>query len=107
MRIAVAAEGNNLESHIDHCFGKSRYFMIYDSEKAEVNFIENEVGYFTINAGKSVINSIAKNKIDLIIAQNFGAKTMKAAKKNKIEIQNIEDESMNMRQIITLIFNKS
>jgi predicted Fe-Mo cluster-binding NifX family protein len=87
MRIAVASEGNNLESHIDHCFGKSRYFMIYDSEKEEANFFENEVGYFTINAGKSVINSISKNKIDLIIAQNFGAKTMKAAKKIKLKFK--------------------
>jgi len=106
MKIAVAASGNTMESRLDHCFSKCSYFMIYDAESKQTDFIRNPVGFFSLNAGKYIIKYLSKHQVDKIVSVRFGIKSIRAADKNKILIQIINNETMNLKQLINLYLKK-
>ena len=106
MKIAVAASGNTMESRLDHCFSKCSYFMIYDTESNQTDFFRNPAGFFSLNAGKYIIKYLSKHQIDKIVSVRFGIKSIKAADKNKILMQIINDEPMNLQQLINSYLKK-
>ncbi len=44
MKIAVAAEGNELSSKVSRRFGRTEYFIIYDMETGEFEAVKNDSG---------------------------------------------------------------
>jgi predicted Fe-Mo cluster-binding NifX family protein len=105
MKIAFAANGNSPESKLDHCLGKCSYFLIYNTENAAIEFIQNPMNYILINAGKSAVKILHGHHTNIIIARNFGVKAIIEAKRKNIGTQVIDDD---MTCISTLIdtYNK-
>ncbi len=44
MKIAVAAEGNELKSKVSRRFGRTEYFIIYDIENGDFEAVKNDSG---------------------------------------------------------------
>jgi len=60
MKIAVTAQGSDLEAEVDSRFGRSRYFIVTDTETQEVSVVDNQVNLNAaqgagIQAGKKVV----------------------------------------------------
>jgi predicted Fe-Mo cluster-binding NifX family protein len=43
MKIAVTAKGTDLSSELDERFGRTKYFIIYDTETGEYRAVDNRV----------------------------------------------------------------
>lgn len=74
MKIAITAEGNSLSSNIDPRFGRCAFFAIYDSETNETEFLPNPAIESTEGAGPAAVQFVASQKVNKIIAGEFGGK---------------------------------
>lgn len=86
MKICITSLGNKEDSSFDFRFGRCKYFVIYDDEKNEFLFIENE--NFTANNGAGIASgqTVIDNNVDVVISKNIGPNAMKVLKAADIKI---------------------
>jgi predicted Fe-Mo cluster-binding NifX family protein len=78
VKIAVTAQGSDLESAVDSRFGRCAYFVIVDSENAECvqEAIANNPG--TSGAGVGAVQLLVGQGIEAVITGNLGPKAARA-----------------------------
>jgi len=75
MKIAVSAQGKELDSMVDPRFGRAMCFIIYDTESETFEAISNEQNAMAAQgAGIQASQKVAAHKPDLIVSGNFGPK---------------------------------
>jgi predicted Fe-Mo cluster-binding NifX family protein len=72
MKIAVSAEGSNLEAQVDPRFGRSAYFVVVDSESGEVEAVPNAGALAGHGAGVQAAQFVVQQGIAVIIAGRIG-----------------------------------
>lgn len=82
MKICVTSRENSLEAEVDPRFGRCEYFVIYDTEKLNAEFVYNEskdgMGGVGIQAGQLM----ADKGVGVVLTGNVGPNafnTLKAA----------------------------
>jgi len=72
MKIAICAMGSDLDSQISLVFGRAPFLLIFDLEKKELKSIPNPGIQAFRGAGVATSQIIVSEKIEAIIAGNFG-----------------------------------
>jgi predicted Fe-Mo cluster-binding NifX family protein len=87
MKIAVTSAGATLESTVDQRFGRSTYFILYDTDIKTINVIDNTVN---LNAAQGAGIQTAKNVVDagakVVITGNVGPKAFSVLSAASIEV---------------------
>ena len=82
MKIAIPVDNKSLDSNVSASFGRSSYFLIYDTESKESSFIENTAvhssGGAGIKAAQTIVDSGAKAVLTPRCGQN-AAEVLKGA----------------------------
>ncbi len=96
MKVAIAAESNELSANVDSRFGRCSYFAIYDTETDEVKYIENEAKKVKDAAGPAAVRFLASNNVKVIYAGEFGEKIVSlledlSIKSIKLSNQTVEE----------------
>jgi predicted Fe-Mo cluster-binding NifX family protein len=94
MKIAITAEGNQMDSKIDPRFGRCAYFAIYETETKETNFLVNPAKDSSGGAGPEAVQFVAKTGAKKIIAGEFGTKIISLLESLNIEMINVKDKSI-------------
>lgn len=112
MRIAIPVDENNIKGSICVSFGRAPYFMFYDTEKNESDFINNTAANSQGGAGIKAAQIIVDNNADVLITPRCGdnaAEVLKAAyitiyktKNNSIE-DNLKDFKEEKLSLLTKI----
>jgi predicted Fe-Mo cluster-binding NifX family protein len=82
MKIAIPVDENNLETNVCISFGRSPYFLIYDTETKESSFLDNSAAASTGGAGIKAAQAIVDSRADVLITPRCGenaANVLKAA----------------------------
>ncbi len=98
MKIALSSTGKNFEDNLDPRFGRCEYFLIYDTEKEEVEAIENEGKISGGGAGIAAAQQIINESVDVIITGNLGPNAYDLIK--DAEIKAYRGESISCTQVI-------
>jgi len=77
MKIAVASEGETLDSEISQRGGRAQYYLIIENKKI-VEVIKNPFAMGSGGAGFSVAYMLADKKVDLVVAGNVGGNMVSA-----------------------------
>jgi predicted Fe-Mo cluster-binding NifX family protein len=72
MKIAITAEGDNLDAPVDHRFGRCPYFVIYDSETGEFEAIENSAAQARGGAGTQSAQLMAEKDVEVLLTGAVG-----------------------------------
>ena len=87
MKIAISAQGTSLDSSVDPRFGRSKYFIVADTESGEFSPHDNTMN---LNAAQGAGIQAAKNVADLgvqaVITGNVGPKAYSTLTAAGIEI---------------------
>jgi len=87
MKIAISAQGKDLESLVDPRFGRAAGFIIYDDQTQDFEYVDNQQN---LNAPQGAGIQSAKNvidaKVDLLISGNVGPKAFAVLKKAQVKI---------------------
>lgn len=72
MIIALAVEENNFDSELSEVFGRSKYLLIYNSEKQSNKIIPNPFAAAFDGAGIQTSQLLIENNCDVLIVGNIG-----------------------------------
>ena len=87
MKIAVTATGENLSSEIDPRFGRALRFMIVDPDTMETELVENAQNLnLPQGAGIQAAQTIASQKVEVLITGNCGPKAFKVLEAAGIKV---------------------
>ena len=87
MRIAISAEGKQLDSNLDPRFGRAAYFIILDAETMDFEAVENTQNYnLPQGAGIQAGKTLAEQHVDALITGHCGPKAFRVLQKAGIKI---------------------
>ena len=81
MRIAIASDGEEENSHVSETGGRAPYYIVFEDGKL-VKTIKNPFRVGGGGAGFAVASMLADEKIDIVVSGNFG-QNMKGALEEK------------------------
>lgn len=86
MKIAIASEGENLDSEISERAGRAPYYLIFEDKKL-METVKNPFAVGGGGAGWSVAYMLAEKKVDLVVAGNVGQKMKTALEEKGIKLR--------------------
>ncbi len=87
MKIAITTHGKDLEADIDPRFGRARGFLIYDTDSADVQYIDNTENMQAMQgAGIQASRAIIDSGAMALITGNVGPKAFTSLNSAGIEI---------------------
>ena len=86
MKIAIPVNEKTLESSVCASFGRTPYFLIYDTETKESVFIDNSAAASTGGAGIKAAQTIVDNKANALLTPRCGQNAADVIKSADIEI---------------------
>lgn len=72
MIIGIPVDNNRMDGNISSHFGRTEYFLIYNTENEESNFIVNDAMNAQGGAGIKAAQILVDNKVDAIISPRLG-----------------------------------
>ena len=106
MKVAIASQGNTLESNIDSSFGRCSWFIIIDTEDGGMEFIPNTNRDMEEHAGKAAVELVALRNVEMIVSGEFGVKIKPMLDSLHIQMVMIEDSEKRVSDIIALLNNR-
>ena len=86
MKIAIPVDEKTLESSVCASFGRTPYFLIYDTETKESVFIDNSAAASTGGAGIKAAQTIVDNKANALLTPRCGQNAADVIKSADIKI---------------------
>ncbi|MGI6751141.1 MAG: NifB/NifX family molybdenum-iron cluster-binding protein [Anaerovoracaceae bacterium] len=72
MNIAIPTERKNIDTEVCASFGRTPYFLIYDTETKSGTFIDNSAIASTGGAGIKAAQSIVDNNVEVLLTPRCG-----------------------------------
>lgn len=79
MKYALPVKDKSLDAEVDDRLARAAFFVIYDSDTEETEFIENEIDQ-AHGAGPKVVETLANKGAETLIAKNVGQNAFSALK---------------------------
>ncbi|MFA5317827.1 MAG: NifB/NifX family molybdenum-iron cluster-binding protein, partial [Dehalococcoidales bacterium] len=70
MKIAISANGQNLDAEVDPRFGRCRYFIIADTETGSFEALDNTSAMAAGGAGISAAQTIVGKGVEAVLTGN-------------------------------------
>lgn len=112
MKIGIPVEGNSMKTNISQSFGRTDYFLIYNTDTEKADFLDNSAANTQGGAGIKAAQRIVDAEVDILITPRCGENAadvlnmanIKIYKNigNSIEenIQALKDNKLNLLQDI-------
>lgn len=94
MKIAIPVDDKNMETNVCQSFGRTPYFLIYDTETKESVFVDNSAAASQGGAGIKAAQTIVDNKVSAIITPRCGENAAEVIKSADIKIYKTKDTSV-------------
>lgn len=86
MKVAIPVDEKTLTSSVCASFGRTPYFLIYDSETKESIYINNNASANTGGAGIKAAQTVADHLVDFLLVFRLGENAAKVLKSAEIKI---------------------
>lgn len=103
MKVAIASQGNSLESKLDNSFGRCNFFVVYDTEYKTVEFIANSSKDDDEKAGSKSVQMVSTRNVNKIISGDFGLRIKPLLDSLKIQMIVLRNSEKTIKQIIELL----
>jgi len=94
MKIAIPVEGKTMETNVCQSFGRTPYFLIYDTESKESLFIDNSAATSQGGAGIKAAQTIADNNADVLLTPRCGENAAEVIKAANIKMYKTLNDSI-------------
>jgi predicted Fe-Mo cluster-binding NifX family protein len=103
MKVAITSTGNSVESKIDPRFGRCAYFVIYNTDTNDVDFIPNPNKNASNGAGPASVQLVADNGAQKIVSGEFGMKIKSILDSLSIQMIVMKDHQKSVQNIIDML----
>lgn len=94
MRIALPVDESNEETKICISFGRAPYFLIYDTEKKEKEYMENKAASSPGGAGIKAAQFLVDQKADVLLTPRCGENAAEVLKEAGVKLYKTKDTSV-------------
>lgn len=94
MKIAMPVDDKNLEKNICISFGRTPYFLIYNTETMESLFFDNSAAASQGGAGIKAAQLVVDNKVDALLTPRCGENAAAVIKAANIKIYKTINDSI-------------
>ncbi|NMA16621.1 MAG: dinitrogenase iron-molybdenum cofactor biosynthesis protein [Erysipelotrichia bacterium] len=94
MKIAIPVENKSLDSNVCLSFGRAPYFLFYNVETKESNFVVNSAAAVTGGAGIKAAQTIVDNKANVLLVTQLGENAASVLKAADIKIYQAKNASV-------------
>lgn len=94
MKVAIPVDDKNTNSKVCVSFGRAPYFMLYDTEKKQSDFITNNAANSRGGAGIKAAQIIADNDADVLITPRCGENAAEVLIAANIKIYKSKNDSI-------------
>lgn len=85
MRIAIPVDEKTMETNVCASFGRTPYFLIYDTEKKESMFLDNAAAASAGGAGIKAAQTVIDNQADALLTPRLGQNAADVLKSAEIK----------------------
>lgn len=103
MKVAITSSGNNLESFVDRRFGRSSFFVIYNTTDSAYEIIPNAYSDSIEGAGPAAVRLVSGKGVEKVISGEFGVNVKSLFDQLQIQLISVPDETKTVQQIINLL----
>jgi len=93
MKILIPVDEQNLETSVCQSFGRTPYYLIYDTEIKESAFIDNSATASQGGAGIKAAQTVVDNKVSALLTIRCGENAAAVLKAADIKIYKTRDAS--------------
>ncbi len=86
MKVAISANGSNLDALVDPRFGRCPFFILIDPENMEYEVIRNEASQSMGGAGIKAAQTVIKSGARAVITGNMGPNAFAVLKAEGVKI---------------------
>jgi predicted Fe-Mo cluster-binding NifX family protein len=83
-QIAIASEGNTIDSSVGDRAARCKCFLIFDEEGQLAEVLDNPHRNALFDAGPEVVDLLAEKGVTLLVARRMGARMIEALKNEEI-----------------------
>ncbi|HBP62885.1 MAG TPA: dinitrogenase iron-molybdenum cofactor biosynthesis protein [Desulfosporosinus sp.] len=94
MKIAMPVDDKSMETSVCQSFGRTPYFLIYDTESKESMFIDNSAVASQGGAGIKAAQTIVDNKVSALLTPRCGENAAKVITAANIKLYKTINESI-------------
>jgi predicted Fe-Mo cluster-binding NifX family protein len=106
MKIAITAQSDNFNAHIDKRFARCQCFVILDTETKGVEFLPNFLKDQDIELAIPVVDLMCKKEVSKVISSDFGIKIKPLLDSKKIQMIVYKDDTMTIKKMISILLAK-
>lgn len=87
MKIAITAQDRTMDSELDPRFGRTRYFIVFDTESGEHEVVDNDQNLHAAQgAGVQAAQNVAGLGVEVVLTGNCGPKAFSVLGKAKVAV---------------------
>ena len=86
MKIAISSSGKTLQSNVDSRFGRCPYFLVYNTDGAKFEIIENQSRQAMGGAGIQAAQAVSDKKVEAVVTGNIGPNAFKVLSAASINV---------------------
>lgn len=86
MKIAIPVDEKNIETNVCVSFGRTPYFLIFDTETKQSTFFDNSAAASTGGAGIKAAQMIVDQKVNALLTPRCGENAANVLKAADVEI---------------------
>ena len=94
MKIAIPVDDKTMQRAVCQSFGRTPYYLIYDTESKESQFIDNSAAASQGGAGIKAAQTVVDNKVSVLITPRCGENAAEVIKAANIKIYKTVSESI-------------
>jgi len=94
MKIAIPVNDKSMESCVGSTFGRTNYFLIYDTETKENSFVDNSAAASQGGAGIKAAQTVVDSQVEALITPQCGENAAKVIQESNIKIYKIINDSI-------------
>ena len=94
MKIAIPVDEKNMETNICEALGRAPYYLVYDSETKEGEFVDNSAAISAGGAGIKAAQIIVDTKANVLLTPRCGENAANVLKAAGIKIYKTVDSSV-------------
>jgi len=103
MKVAMAANGNTLDSKIDSSFGRCSFYVIFDNSNGAVEFLPNPNKNLEEGAGQESVKLLASKLVSKIVSGEFGIKIKPLLDSLKIQMIVLKNQEKSVNDVLEML----
>jgi predicted Fe-Mo cluster-binding NifX family protein len=103
MKVAIASNGNTLESGLDTTFARCNFFVVYDPETRAMEFIPNPNKDLEEGVGPASVHLLESRSVKKIVAREFGLKIKPLLDSLKIQMIVLKESKKTIKEIMVML----